>query len=131
MAIFGYPWPFCALTWLDLASNVRIMPTLATSSHHRARGRLQRKRNDTLIALRINAGLSREDLADKARCGRETVRLAEVSGIVPTPRIQFALARVFKHPTRRRPDGSPDSYLPLDIWPLQHQLCEIECEAAA
>jgi DNA-binding XRE family transcriptional regulator len=60
-----------------------------------------------LIGLRINAGLSRDDLAARLGIGKETIRLAE-AGFVPTPRIQFALAAEF-------------NLLPLDIWPLQKQ----------
>lgn len=68
---------------------------------------MPRHRNLELIALRINAGLSRSDLATKAAVGRETVRLAE-SGFVPTPRVQFALAKAFGR-------------LPLDLWPIERQ----------
>lgn len=80
-----------------------------------------RQPHRALSALRINAGLSREALAEKARIGRETVRLAE-AGFVPTPRIQFAIASVFEHPTRRDAAGRPTTLLPLDIWPLEVQL---------
>lgn len=60
-----------------------------------------------LIALRVNEGLSRDDLAARTGLGRETVRLAE-SGFVPTPRVQFALAAAFK-------------LRPLDLWPIERQ----------
>jgi transcriptional regulator with XRE-family HTH domain len=65
------------------------------------------RRNLELIALRINAGLSRDDLARRTCVGRETIRLAE-AGFVPTPRVQFALAQAFNK-------------LPLDIWPIETQ----------
>lgn len=76
------------------------MPQVARSGH-------SKRRNIDLIGLRVNAGLSREDLALRAGVGKETVRLAE-SGFVPTPRIQFAIARAFDR-------------LPLDIWPIERQ----------
>lgn len=60
-----------------------------------------------LIALRINAGLSREDMALRTGLGRETIRLAE-SGFVPTPRVQFTIAKSF-------------GMLPLDLWPIETQ----------
>jgi DNA-binding XRE family transcriptional regulator len=77
------------------------MPTPATSSQSRKRT------NTTLVALRINAGLSREDLAARIQVGRETIRLAE-AGFVPTPRIQFLIAAAFE-------------LSPLDIWPIERQ----------
>jgi DNA-binding XRE family transcriptional regulator len=58
-----------------------------------------------LQALRINKGLSPNDLAYHAGVSGNTVRLAE-AGFRPTPRVQFAIARVF--------DAQP-----LDIWPLE------------
>lgn len=76
--------------------------------HRRPRGRAARRQNHLeLIALRINEGLSREQLAYRVGVGRETIRLAEI-GFVPTPRIQFAIAGAFG----RRP---------LDLWPLERQ----------
>lgn len=60
-----------------------------------------------LIALRVNAGLSREALAARAGVSRETVRMAE-AGFVPTVRTQFALAKTF-------------GKLPLDLWPIERQ----------
>lgn len=76
------------------------MPTL-TTSRRRARPHIE------LIGLRVNAGLSREDLAARTGLGRETIRLAE-AGFVPTPRVQFKLATEFKR-------------LPLDLWPIERQ----------
>lgn len=77
-----------------------MVPSVTTSGQ-------RRRRNLTLIALRINAGLSRDDLSLKTGVGRETIRLAE-SGFVPTPRVQFAIAQAF-------------GKLPLDIWPIERQ----------
>lgn len=67
-----------------------------------------RNRRDLgLIGLRINAGLSREQLGARIGVSRETIRMAE-DGFVPTPRIQFAIAKEF-------------GMLPLDIWPIERQ----------
>lgn len=79
------------------------MPTQTRSGQRAGRHR----RNLDLIGLRINAGLSRDDLAVRAGIGKETVRLAE-SGFTPTPRVQFAIAGAF-------------GKLPLDIWPIERQ----------
>jgi len=79
------------------------MPT-ATRSGQRA-GR--HRRNLDLIALRTNAGLSREMLSFRAGVGRETIRLAE-SGFVPTVRVQFAIAQAL-------------GKQPLDLWPIETQ----------
>ena len=68
----------------------------------------RRSPNRRLQELRINAGLSPNDLAVRAGVSGNVVRLAE-KGYVPGPRIQFAIARVFE-------------LLPLDIWPLDRQL---------
>lgn len=68
----------------------------------------RRQRNITLISLRINAGLSRQDLARRTGVSAETIRMAE-HGITPSrPWIQFAIAKEF-------------DLLPLDIWPLESQ----------
>lgn len=65
--------------------------------------------NLELIKLRINAGLSPNDLARIAGTTGNTVRLAE-KGYVPGPRIQFAIASAL--------------YVkPLDIWQLDTQRC--------
>lgn len=66
-----------------------------------------RRPNRLLQALRINEGLSPNDLAYRAGVSGNTVRLAE-TGFCPTPRVQFAISRVF-------------SKSPLDIWPLEIQ----------
>lgn len=63
--------------------------------------------NLKLQALRINAGLSRDDLARRTGVSRESIRLAEL-GFVPGPRIQFAIADAF-------------DLRPLDIWPIERQ----------
>lgn len=60
-----------------------------------------------LIAARVNAGLSREQLGYRANVSRETIRMAE-AGFLPTPRVQFALAAAF-------------GKLPLDFWPIERQ----------
>lgn len=71
--------------------------------------RVKRRRvpNRMLQALRINAGLSPNDLAYRAGVSGNTVRMAE-AGFVPSPRVQFAIARVFE-------------LSPLDLWPLEDQ----------
>lgn len=70
---------------------------------------VRRVPNRTLQRLRINAGLSPNDLA--ARCGGRvsagTIRLAE-KGHVPGPRLQFTIADAL-------------GVMPLDIWPLSIQ----------
>lgn len=66
-----------------------------------------RRPNRLLQALRINEGLSPNDLAYRAGISGNTVRLAE-AGFCPTPRVQFAIARVFEKS-------------PLDIWALEDQ----------
>lgn len=67
----------------------------------------RRRPNMELVALRINAGLSREQLGYKLGLGRETIRMAE-AGFVPTARVQFTIAREFGR-------------LPLDLWPIEDQ----------
>jgi DNA-binding XRE family transcriptional regulator len=76
---------------------------MARTTHRNRR----RDRNTRLIGLRINEGLSRDDLARRTGVSRESIRLAE-SGFTPGPRIQFAIADAFK-------------LRPLDIWPLERQ----------
>lgn len=79
--------------------------TVPANSSRRKR---RRERNLSLIALRINAGLSREDLARRTGVSRETIRLAEEGFTPASPRVQFSIARAF-------------GKLPLDIWPLEQQ----------
>lgn len=67
----------------------------------------RRPKNWKLIELRINAGMSPNDLAYRAGVSGNTIRMAE-DGHRPTPRIQFAIAEVFK-------------LSPLDLWPLDHR----------
>lgn len=66
------------------------------------------QRNTELIALRVNAGLSREMLGLKAGVGRETIRMAE-AGFLPTPRVQYALAKAL-------------ATEPLKLWPIERQV---------
>lgn len=79
------------------------MPTVARSSQAGRR----KSPHLELLGLRINSGFSREDLAHRIGVGRETIRLAE-AGFIPTPRVQFAIAREF-------------GLTPLDLWPIHHQ----------
>jgi DNA-binding XRE family transcriptional regulator len=58
---------------------------MARTSQHKRR----REQNKRLQALRINEGLTRDDLARRTGVSRESIRLAEL-GFVPGPRIQFA-----------------------------------------
>lgn len=60
-----------------------------------------------LTELRINAGMTPNDLAYRAGVSGQTVRMAE-SGFVPGPRVQFAVARAF-------------GLTPLDLWPIERQ----------
>lgn len=66
-----------------------------------------RRPNRALQELRINAGLSPNDLAYRAGISGKTVRLAE-QGFTPSPRVQFAIAREF-------------GKQPLEIWPFEQQ----------
>lgn len=60
-----------------------------------------------LRALRINAGMTPNDLAYKAGVSGKTVRMAE-AGFIPGPRIQFQIAAVFE-------------MSPLDLWPFERE----------
>lgn len=65
----------------------------------------RRGRNHTLISLRVNAGLSPNELGLAAKVSGKTIRDAEEGRIVPLPRTQFQIAEVLgKRPT--------------DIWPI-------------
>ena len=57
-----------------------------------------------LKELRINAGMTPNDLAFKAGVTGKTVRMVE-DGFIPGPRIQFRIASVFE-------------MKPLDLWPF-------------
>lgn len=70
-------------------------------------GSQRRVPNRKLQELRINAGLSPNDLGLRAGVSGKSVRLAE-QGYTPGPRIQFAIARVF-------------ALQPLDLWTLERQ----------
>ena len=63
--------------------------------------------NRRLQELRINAGLSPNDLAYRIGVSGKTVRMAE-AGFTPTPRVQFAIAGAF-------------DLEPLDLWPIERQ----------
>jgi DNA-binding XRE family transcriptional regulator len=63
------------------------------------------KPNLTLKALRVNKGLSRDDLARLAGASYPTIRMAEDLGHQPGPRIAFAIAEVL-------------GVSVLDIWPI-------------
>lgn len=67
----------------------------------------KRKPNRKLATLRLNSGLSPNQLAFRAEVSGPTVRLAE-KGHVPSPRVQFQIAEVF-------------GLEPLDLWPLENQ----------
>jgi DNA-binding XRE family transcriptional regulator len=67
----------------------------------------RRPPNRKLTELRVNEGLSPNELAWRAGVSAQTVRMSE-AGFVPQPRTQFAIARVF-------------GLLPLDLWPIDRQ----------
>jgi transcriptional regulator with XRE-family HTH domain len=69
--------------------------------------RQKRQVHRELVALRLNAGLSRADLSRRTGVSTESIRLAEL-GFVPGPHIQFSIARAFEK-------------RPLDLWPLERQ----------
>lgn len=69
--------------------------------------RHRRQPNLRLQALRINEGLSRDDLARRIGVSRETIRLVE-HGWTPGPRVQYAIASAFE-------------LRPLDLWPIERQ----------
>lgn len=67
----------------------------------------KKRQNRTLIEARINAGLTRQALADRTQVSSESIRLAEL-GWTPGPRIQFAIASEFR-------------MRPTEIWPWEEQ----------
>jgi DNA-binding XRE family transcriptional regulator len=79
---------------------------MSTNTQQRKRSPLKNP-NRRLTELRINEGLSPNELAYRAGVSGQTVRMCE-AGFTPTPRIQFALARVF-------------GLSPLDLWPIDRQ----------
>lgn len=58
-----------------------------------------------LKELRVNAGMSPNDLAYRVGVSGKTIRLAE-QGWIPSPRVQFQVASAF-------------GLLPLDLWPFE------------
>lgn len=60
--------------------------------------------NRKLQELRVNAGMSPNDLGWRAGVSGKTIRYAE-AGHTPSPRVQFAIAEIF-------------GLLPTDLWPL-------------
>lgn len=70
--------------------------------------KIRRTPNLKLKALRINRGLSPNELAYFVGVSGKTVRMAE-AGFIPTPRVQFDIAAHFE-------------LLPTDIWPLDRQV---------
>ena len=74
-----------------------------TGAQERGRSR----RNRSLIELRINAGLTPNDLARRALVSGNTVRAAE-RGFYVDPRSQFAIAQAL-------------GVLPLDVFPFERQ----------
>lgn len=70
--------------------------------------RRRRIPNRKLQELRINAGLSPNDLGFQAGISGKQIRAIEAGTVSPLPRTQFLIAAVF-------------DLLPLDIWPLESQ----------
>lgn len=56
------------------------------------------------MELRVNAGMSPNDLAYRTGVTGKTIRMAE-AGLIPSPRTQYAIAQVF-------------DLRPLDLWPF-------------
>lgn len=63
--------------------------------------------NLRLIELRVNAGMTPNDLGRRARISGNTVRAAE-RGLYVDPRSQFAIAKAL-------------GVLPLDVFPFERQ----------
>lgn len=66
-----------------------------------------RRRNRSLIELRLNEGLTPNDLARRAGISGNTVRAAE-RGFYVDPRSQFAISKAL-------------GVLPLDVFPFERQ----------
>lgn len=64
--------------------------------------------NKALTELRINQGLSPNELGYQAEVSGKTVRMAE-AGFLPSPRVQHAIATVLEKQ-------------PTEIWPLHTQV---------
>jgi DNA-binding XRE family transcriptional regulator len=60
-----------------------------------------------LKELRVNAGMSPNDLAYRVGLSGKTIRMAE-HGWIPIPRVQFQIAGAF-------------GLLPLDLWPFERE----------
>ena len=78
--------------------------TVLSESQRRTTGSFSRRPNRKLTELRVNAGLSPNELGYRAGVSGKTIRMAE-RGHLPLPRTQFVIAEVF-------------GLLPLDLWPL-------------
>lgn len=61
-----------------------------------------------LKELRVNAGMSPNDLAYRVGVSGKTIRMAE-AGWIPSPRTQFGIAAVFE-------------LKPLDLWPFDREV---------
>jgi transcriptional regulator with XRE-family HTH domain len=75
--------------------------------HQLAQARRRRQPNRELIELRLNAGLSPNDLAIRAHISGNTVRSAE-RGMYIAPRSQYAIAKAL-------------GVRPLDVFPYERQ----------
>lgn len=60
-----------------------------------------------LKELRVNAGMSPNDLAYRVGVSGKTIRMAE-QGWIPSPRVQFQIASAF-------------ALRPLDLWPFDRE----------
>lgn len=78
---------------------------MALDISQRRRGR--KRTNRALVELRLNAGLTPNDLARRAGLSGNTVRSAE-RGLYVDPRSQFAIAKAL-------------GVLPLDVFPFERQ----------
>ena len=67
-------------------------------------GATRRVPHQRLKELRVNAGMSPNDLAFRVGVSGKTIRMAE-AGWIPSPRTQFQIASAF-------------GMLPLDLWPF-------------
>lgn len=71
---------------------------------------IRSKRNPhlRLKELRINAGMSPNDLAFRTGVSGKTIRMVE-AGWIPSPRVQFQIAKAF-------------DLQPLDLWPFDRDV---------